>query len=230
MTGQQKPAQAPAADRPRRSSPRRGPAVATAVGLSSVLVILAWTLGTSPLGTTPTAGSQPAASTAPGRTAPAAPGATSSPSVTPAPAVTPGPGEAPKDVAADVMENFFTTSSELPTDAKNLTDTVGRLAGDAVLAEVAAELLELEANGWTREGSPKVASLEVVDSTPDGHPPTFTIEACIDSSEVTVFDSTGQPIGDDSGPDRAINIYNLEQQDDGSWIIVSHSFPNDPAC
>ena len=99
-----------------------------------------------------------------------------------------------------------------------------------MLDEVANEQMELASNGWTKTGSEKVTSVEVLSSDPAGTPPSAVLAVCVDSSEVDILDSSGQPIASGStAHERSINIYTLHLID-GSWRVAARTFPDNPAC
>lgn len=177
----------------------------------------------------PTPGSSSSAS--PGTPQPSAsPSATpSSPPAAPAPPVT-TQGAIDDDAAEELVDTYVVKAAEVAPDDPRAADQVETVAGDVMIAELEADLLELDSNGWTRTGTPQVVSATVLDQDDDATPPTATVEACIDSSDVHIIDSAGDPLPSDPPSARALNVYTLNQQDDGSWILVSRSFPDNPAC
>jgi hypothetical protein len=233
VTSSQEPENGSTAGWVRRFGSRRIAGVAVAMALSAGLASVTWISATS--APEQIAGAQALNSSASSRqdtstSASSTPPSSVTPNAASSPRVTASPGESPAEVATNVVETYVKAFTALPTDTANLDSALGSLAGETVRAEIAAQLLELDANGWTREGTPTVASLTVVTSDPDGTPPTLSVVACIDSSDVVLKDSAGEAIQGGPQPRRALNTYVLQQNDDGSWIIVSHSFPNDPAC
>src|SRR5699024_6327746 len=107
---------------------------------------------------------------------------------------------------------------------------VSAVAGKRFISELEASLLELESQGWTLSGTPDVVLVRITSRDRNTTPPTVTIEACIDSSDVHTLDSNGDPLPTDPSSARALNSYVLSQQDNGTWLITSHSFPPDPSC
>lgn len=135
-----------------------------------------------------------------------------------------------EDGAEKVVVSYLSAVSELEPDAANVSAQVGGIAGEDLIEEAEADLLELESNGWQRTGAPVVVSVTVTEQEKDAAPPTATVEACIDSSDVQVLDASGEPLPKDPGAARALNIYHLVQNDDGSWIVASRTFPSNPSC
>ncbi|UFU05726.1 hypothetical protein [Ruania halotolerans] len=168
----------------------------------------------------------PASSSAP-PPSPSPPSSPSSPS-TPAPQV-PAQGAIDDDTAQTLLETYVTAVAEIAPDAEDVPERIDAVAGETIIAELEAELLELDSNGWTRTGSAVVDSASVIDQDSTATPPVATVHACIDSSEVRVLDSAGAPLPQDPSAARAVNIYTLHQVD-GAWVIVSRTFGDDPAC
>lgn len=135
-----------------------------------------------------------------------------------------------EDGAEKVVVSYLSAISELEPDTPDVSAHVGGIAGEDLIEEAEADLLELESNGWERTGAPVVVSVMVTEQEQDAAPPTATVEACIDSSDVQVLDASGEPLPKDPGAARALNIYHLEQNEDGSWIVASRTFPSNPSC
>lgn len=157
------------------------------------------------------------------------PSAPPSSAPSPAPTVT-TTGPIGEDGAEAIVAGYLSTVSELEADTVDVPALVGNVAGAPLVAEIEADLLELDSQGWQRTGTPVVASMSVLEQDEDASPPTATVQACIDSSDVQVLDSSGEPLPQDPSTARALNIYQLTQNEDGSWFIASRSFPSDPAC
>lgn len=157
------------------------------------------------------------------------PTGTSSSTGTAAPPVT-TQGRIDNDDAEELVGSYVERAATADPDDPHAAEQVAAIAGDGIIAELQADLLELDSNGWTRTGTPRVVSASVTEQDDTVDPPTATVEACIDSSDVRVIDSAGDPLPTSPASARALNLYTVSQQDDGSWILVSHSFPNDPAC
>ena len=166
-----------------------------------------------------------------GQTPPPSSTSTASPSPTapPAPPVM-TQGSIDDDSAEKLVSAYVTAASEVSPDGGQVAQQVSAVAGDALIGELESRLLELESNGWTSSGVPRVVSATVIEQDDSADPPTATVEACIDASDVRVLDSAGDPLPSDTASARALNVYVINQQDDGSWILISHTFPDNPAC
>jgi hypothetical protein len=103
---------------------------------------------------------------------------------------------------------------------------LSNVATGAIVEELGNEQLELDSNGWTQTGQSVVDSVKVLRTTGHG----ATVQACIDSSAVELLDSKGKPIGTPSADRRALNIYTLVQNADGSWRVTDRTFPDNPSC
>lgn len=145
-----------------------------------------------------------------------------------APVTTAGPLD--DDSAQEVVGSYLTAAAGLETDTTDVSARVNSIAGESLIAELEADLLELDSQGWQRTGAPVAVSATVIDQDENSSPPTATVQACIDSSDVQVVDAAGEPLPNDPSANRALNVYTLAQNDDGAWIIVSRSFPPDPSC
>ncbi|MGO1235389.1 MAG: hypothetical protein ACTMIH_08630 [Microbacterium gubbeenense] len=180
-------------------------------------------------------------STAPGRpstSAPAEPAEQDEPSPRPspeAPSLTPGvlpdpftPIETLDPVSAELLLGAALTAPDSAgaTEVVELERAFADIAADAFQEEIESEWLELTSSGWTITGERRVDDLEITDLGDD----TATIVACIDSSDVTLVDAAGDPVGSESaGPARAQHVFTLAK-DDGAWRVTDRTFPDDPTC
>lgn len=167
----------------------------------------------------------------PSQSSPPTPGPEQTPSDVPE--ATDGPAAPssipPEDVSAAATK-FLESSVAIDPTAADPHPGLGDAASGAILAEVENDAQELEANGWTREGSATIDGLTVVSSDSAADPATVVVQACVDSSKVRTLDHSGEPIGDSgSAVNRALNIYTLQYIDD-AWKVVARTFPDDPAC
>lgn len=156
-------------------------------------------------------------------------------------APTPAPTRAPTPVSSAPPEQFTDTEAELTIDgflttvasatftADNL-DVLEGVAAGAILEEIRSEQLELEVNGWTKRGEPRVETVSVNDVLPDATPPTATATACIDSSDVRFYDNANKPLyaATPTSP-RALNTFTLTLEN-SSWRVTSRTFPDNPTC
>lgn len=151
-----------------------------------------------------------------------------SPPSSPSSPATTGEGTPLDDTAARALVLTAVTSSAQADPAVPAADSLEGIATGAYVAEVDAQLQELDANGWTIEGEPTIEAAEVTAIALDAEPPSTTVETCIDSTEVRTIDSAGAPLPGASSP-RALNIFHL-QWDGARWLIADRTFPDDPAC
>ncbi|WP_217181696.1 hypothetical protein [Streptomyces sp. AC495_CC817] len=151
---------------------------------------------------------------------------------TPAPAASPRPTAELDDAdASDVLETALAVPIATVGTDVDLAELLKNIAVGSYSKELEAQWQELISQGWTMSGTPTIVSSEVTALDTDSSPPTASVTACIDSSDVAMLDSAGAPIGDASAQmPRALHLFTLTQGDDGIWRISSHSFPNDPKC
>lgn len=130
------------------------------------------------------------------------------------------------------LDAFYESYSKVlaaPEEAvESLNPELEETLQNAALGQVQASVQEYAANGWVMTGSPNVVASTVSKLDKDAEPPTMTVYACIDSSPVKITTTTGTQVPSNNG--RSMNIIELQKNDDGSWIIVNTSFPDDPSC
>ena len=186
----------------------------------------------------PTAAPSDAPTDAPGTSTPT-PDPSDSPSPTDAPgsgapsggAITTAPGKLREDEASELITLAVAPVPESVTTDSQLSDALSDVAIDAYAEELEAQWLELSSQGWAMTGSPVVTELEISELDASSDPVTAEISACIDSSDVSMTDADGEPIGDPSATTpRALHLFTMVQADDGSWRVAAHSFPDDPRC
>jgi hypothetical protein len=171
-------------------------------------------------------------SSQPGQSNPQGPA--SQPSPTPVPSVVPPttqPG-APTAEVEDAAENLISSVLVVTTNVVNgdidfVLDSLKSAALPTFLSGVEAERMELEDQGWTRTGSAKIDALETLSYDAEKTPPSLTLRACVDTSDVVIRNADGDVVT--GGATRSWNIYEL-QQVDGNWMIVGQTFSDDPAC
>jgi hypothetical protein len=163
---------------------------------------------------------------------------TSPPTSAPEPSKTAGQpttGAANPTQIAGAVSSFLETVAEATAvprdDALELETELAGVATGPILLEIENQRQELEVNGWTISGEPSVVSVNVEDSDLRSSPATATVSACIDSTEVTTVDSSGEPLQTTAPAPRkrAINIYTLEFAS-GEWRVASRTFPDNPKC
>lgn len=121
-----------------------------------------------------------------------------------------------------------TNTPNLALDDKTVSD-IEKVSTGSASDEFSANALEFGTNDWKQEGTSKiVGEPKVADSKYNGAP-AKVLEVCIDSSDVKVKDSAGNTLTDPNTPKKSLNIFTLVE-DNGSWKIASHDFPNNPDC
>ena len=104
------------------------------------------------------------------------------------------------------------------------------VATGPALAELEAQQSELDSSGWTRRGAVKVEKLTVVGSQLEAKPPTVVVQACMDSTRVSLHDAKGVPVkSTNRDSQRSANTVTLQYLG-GRWLVVERSFPKDPSC
>lgn len=160
------------------------------------------------------------------------PTTTSTPQETsPAPPSEPPPSQGPVPTpVAEVFHGFRTVSAQALQAGKVDPAALGRVAQGFVQGEIAATAAEFAKNGWHQEGAPTVVWSHTVERHLDAQPPSVTIEACVDSSDVRILDQHGKPVlGTTDKPPRVPNLYTLVKTH-GTWKVTGHSFPRQPTC
>lgn len=147
----------------------------------------------------------------------------------------------------DVLANVGTMDRPGSTDEKDKaksgesTDTPSKTIDEATQKKIdavstgsakdefASAALEYATADKKQEGkSTIIGQPKIVDTQYDGQPAKI-LEVCIDSSKVKVKDSAGNDLLDSHAPKRSLNVFTLVE-DNGSWKIASHDFPNNPDC
>ena len=209
---------------------------AVSLGATSYLGALASSEANGDVAGTRTSGESDSASEPRTLRASAAPGAPD-PSPGPASPETPGlsnkpdvPTPLPPEQATIAAKKFLDASVTVDPSAPDSNAGLGDAASGAILAEVENDAQELEANGWTRQGSATIEALTIVSSDSSTDPATVVAQACVDSSKVMTLDHSGKPVETSgSAGHRALNIYTL-QDIAGTWKVVARTFPDNPTC
>ncbi|MDO4917561.1 MAG: hypothetical protein Q3974_08090 [Rothia sp. (in: high G+C Gram-positive bacteria)] len=95
--------------------------------------------------------------------------------------------------------------------------------------EFSSMALEYATAGKKLEGESTIIGQPKLADTQYSGQPAKILEVCIDSSKVKVKDSAGNDLLDSHAPKRSLNVFTLVE-DNGSWKIASHDFPNNPDC
>lgn len=174
------------------------------------------------------AAASPAAKVPANTATPTAPGSSTSATAKPAPVKAPPatPGVPLDNTHAKASLHSFLGAVATVDSVADVKVVLSDVATGAIVKELGNEQLELDSNGWTQTGQSVVDSVKVLRTTDHG----ATVQACIDSSAVKLLDSEGKPIGTPSADRRALNIYTLVQNTDGTWQVADRSFPDNPTC
>ena len=138
--------------------------------------------------------------------------------------------------ARDAVLSYIDTAAAMaveapPTEAEEpSTPDYSGIAAGAALGELSAQFEEFQDNKWTVQGHSELEIRGVEEVTMDDTT-VRRVSLCIDSSALQLTDQGGLillPV-EPPGTRTALNYYDLEERD-GSWLVVSHSFPDDPSC
>lgn len=122
-----------------------------------------------------------------------------------------------------LAEIIAITDSDLANPVE-LTDLSAVLAGNA-LDSHRALMEQWQAEGIRQEGQLHIVSSRVVST--EGN--RTVIEACVDTSGITLLDDQSAPVNDPQAPTRSLTIFTLDGSD-GLWKIVDETLPENPEC
>ncbi|WP_083093373.1 hypothetical protein [Rothia nasimurium] len=145
------------------------------------------------------------------------------------PVTTPTTGNTGEDVVSDTenMQAQEQVASEQYVSAET-TAKLEEAAIDSALDQYLATATEYALSGWHVEGSSTVVgSPRVAEGEYKGQAAKI-MEVCLDSSQVKVVDAAGNTMSSNQTP-RSLNIFTLIE-DNGTWKIASHDFPNNADC
>lgn len=131
------------------------------------------------------------------------------------------------DEASMRTEAVLTAISELLSSPEEVqgTDMSTILSGQA-LDEFNVQIDEWAAEGMHQEGRAFLESPQLVDSADDDS--SFTMRACVDSSNVRVFNDAGVNLRSDHET-RWLTDFTFVLAD-GVWKLDKQTFPKDPKC
>lgn len=206
-----------------RASVSRRTLIISATTALVIAVLAIWLAVSATGGDAPTAEADGAQAT---------PSPTATVTATPAPAAAATPiGELKDDEALEVVETALAAPIASVSTPEDLDALLTDIAVDAYAEELAAQWQELISQGWTITGAPALVSAEVTSIDAKTEPSTAEVTACVDSTEVEILDASGTRIGSaDATTPRALHLFSLVQDDEGTWRISAHRFPNDPIC
>lgn len=141
-----------------------------------------------------------------------------------------GAGVLSESNANSIIATVFNVST---TDAESAEALEAQLAGavaGAYLAELESQQQELRVNGWRITGKADVLSTVVDKIFPQDDRTLAEVTSCIDTANTRVLDFDGEPLPKPDTNTRALHNFTLQQNDDGTWAVIRHTFPNDPAC
>ncbi|MDC4233603.1 hypothetical protein M3T53_07790 [Actinomyces sp. B33] len=135
-------------------------------------------------------------------------------------------GPLSQEQAAEQVGWALATVSEGLADPASgrATDLSGILTGFS-LEEYAAQAEEFDDTGLHQEGAPSIEDPVLVEASDDGT--RITLQACVDSSGVTIVNEAGTRLERTS--DRALSLFFLVLED-GAWKIEKQGFAEDPTC
>ncbi|MCC9205425.1 hypothetical protein [Arthrobacter sp. zg-Y769] len=154
----------------------------------------------------------------------------------PVPEGTPPPAlEELPEPAREVLLDFIDTAAAMQVhpneNARAAAPDYSQIADGSALGELTGQFEEFQDNGWVQSGPAKVLSVQAVQDLEAEGGPVRRLSICIDSSAMELKDQAGQVLlaAAEPGTRTALNYYDLQERD-GVWKVVSHSFPDDPAC
>lgn len=105
------------------------------------------------------------------------------------------------------------------------------VARGAALGELEAQNQEFSSNGWLQTGTVTVVGTPTVSTRNIDGKDLIVVTACLDSSAVNIIDDTGATVlaAEKAGTRKNLNTYEV-QESDGTWLVVDHTFPDDPRC
>jgi hypothetical protein len=144
--------------------------------------------------------------------------------------------EAAELPARDTVLSFIDTAASMtvevpPAEAdRAATPDFSAIATGSALGELAAQFEEFQDNNWTLKGTPEL-QVKGIENVEAGGVALRRVSICVDSSAVELKDQDGQILVAAAAPGTrtALNFYDLQEQN-GTWLVVSHSFPDDPTC
>ncbi len=145
-----------------------------------------------------------------------------------------GKSEGAGILSAKNAANVVSTVLNAKVTGDDRAETLERQLADVVrgsyLLELQAEQQELEAYGWKVTGDVKVVSLKVGKIDTRKTRAKAEVKACIDMAGTRTVDAEGRALPTAPGPTRAMNLFTFAQNPDGTWAVVRHTFPDNPAC
>ncbi len=145
----------------------------------------------------------------------------------PQPDSTQDPQVATED-ATVILRRFLELSDAAYQDPDAAFSLEG-VANGAAASEVESTLAEFRTVGYRQVGGVAVDEVSLLDSDLGGDPPSLTLSACIDATQVAIDDEHGQRVRAPSSQARSLHHYDIAF-DGERWQVISHGFPDDADC
>ncbi|GGU41455.1 hypothetical protein GCM10007979_45880 [Nocardioides albus] len=100
--------------------------------------------------------------------------------------------------------------------------------GKALADEIEIVQYERQDAGWTITGTPTMDDLEVVEVDDPSKPKAMTIRACVDTSDVTIKNSTGRDMTTKTAT-RSRSVFEMDLVK-GEWRVTSRSLAGNADC
>ena len=141
-----------------------------------------------------------------------------------------------EDIPVDSGDEIVSNSEDLAAENQTPRDYISAeavsaleaKASDSALDQYLATATEYALSGWKVEGSSTVVGTPRLADGQYKDKAAKILEVCLDSSNVKILDENGNQVPT-SGPTRSLNIFTLVE-DQGTWKIAAHDFPNDADC
>ena len=139
--------------------------------------------------------------------------------------------EPARDVLLEFVDTASTMQPESGEDSEAQAPDYSGISEGAALGELIGQFDEFQDNEWIQTGSPVVVAVLGYEDLEAESGPLKRLSICIDSSLVELKDQQGLILlpAAELGTRRSLNFYDLQERD-GAWKVLSHSFPDDPAC
>jgi len=142
------------------------------------------------------------------------------------------PATAQASAAVSALVDLGATVLKDPASSVDDLDAIGEVAAGFVRGEIESLAIERAELGYTQRGQARIVSIDEADADLTAETPSITLDVCIDSSDLEVFDSAGTSLaGSMYQPGHPVMHVYGAQLLDGTWKIVTHDIPDSPdAC
>lgn len=160
--------------------------------------------------------------------------ASAEPSVEPQPVPEPAPDTSPgeetgNDRAAKRLIGPFVAADAAAREDPAQPLTLEQVATGSALEDLRAQVAELATSGVSQVGTPEVVRARVVSERPRADPPTATVRACLDYTNVDFVNPDGDSIKNPDAAQRVAVILVLEQRS-RAWLVAERGYPANPTC